>query len=215
MSDRQLVLTPETLLQAYRLGVFPMAQSREDARLFWFDPPRRGILPMERLHLSRSLRRRLRAAPFRLSINADFAGVLAGCADRPQTWINAEIAALFTALHAEGHAHSIEAWEGDLLVGGVYGLAIGGLFCGESMFSHRSDASKIALVTLCAHLHRCGFSLFDTQYLTDHLASLGGVEISRAAYHARLAEALTRDADIHRAPLPTPQDVVQFITQRS
>ncbi len=208
-------LTPDLLLHAYRQGVFPMAERREDARIFWFDPERRGILPMDGVHLSRSLRRKLRAAPFRLSLNADFAGVLRGCADRPETWINAPIAALFTALHDRGAAHSIEVWEGRDLVGGVYGLAIGGAFCGESMFSRRSDASKIALVTLVAHLRRCGFALFDTQYLTAHLASLGGVEIARAQYHARLAQALGLDADISRHPLPDAQEVVQLITQRS
>ncbi|TVP72434.1 MAG: leucyl/phenylalanyl-tRNA--protein transferase [Rhodobacteraceae bacterium] len=215
MHGRPPDLTPEILLQAYRQGVFPMAERQDDARLFWFDPVWRGILPMDGVHLSRSLRRRLLAAPFRLSLNEDFAGVLRGCADRPETWINAPITALFTALHARGAAHSIEVWDGPALVGGVYGLAIGGAFCGESMFSRRKDASKIALVTLVAHLRRCGFALFDTQYLTAHLASLGGVEIPRKRYHARLAEALKLDADIRACRLPDPQDVVQLITQRS
>lgn len=211
----RLTLTPEMLLQAYRLGVFPMAESRDAERLFWCDPVARGILPLDGLHLSRSLRRKLRAEPFRLSLNEDFAGVLAGCAARPSTWINTEIATLFTALHAEGHAHSIEVWDGEALVGGVYGLALGGLFCGESMFSTRTDASKIALATLVTHLRGCGFVLFDTQYLTDHLASLGGIEIPRASYRARLAEALKCKADLHRAPLPTGQEVVQRNTHRS
>ena len=211
----RLVLTPEMLLQAYRLGVFPMAEDRDAEALFWCDPVMRGILPLDGLRLSRSLRRRLRAEPFRLSLNADFAGVIAGCAARPSTWINAEITALFTALHAQGHAHSIEVWEGEALVGGLYGLALGGVFCGESMFSTRTDASKIALATLITHLRACGFTLFDTQYLTDHLASLGGVEIPRATYRARLADAIGRDADIHRHELPTGQDVVQLNTQRS
>lgn len=211
----QLALTPETLLQAYRLGVFPMAENAGDDRLYWFDPVQRGILPLDGLHLSRSLRRRIRSEPFRLSLNADFAGVLAGCADRPTTWINAEIAALFMALHAAGHAHSIEVWDGDALVGGVYGLALGGVFCGESMFSRRRDASKIALVTLATHLRACGFTLFDTQYLTDHLASLGGIEIPRARYRADLAQALEADAAFDRYPLPAAQDVVQRNTHRS
>ncbi|TVS05656.1 MAG: leucyl/phenylalanyl-tRNA--protein transferase [Rhodobacteraceae bacterium] len=208
-------LTPEMLLQAYRMGVFPMAESREDPRLYWFDPVARGILPLDGLHLSRSLRRRIRQEPFRVALDTDFAGVIAGCAARESTWINAEIRALFTALHAQGHAHSIELWEGQELVGGVYGLAIGGFFAGESMFSRRRDASKLALAYLVAHLSRCGFTLFDTQYLTDHLASLGGVEIPRATYRARLSEALRADADIHRHPLPSAQDVLQRNTQRS
>ncbi|MCC5955782.1 MAG: leucyl/phenylalanyl-tRNA--protein transferase [Natronohydrobacter sp.] len=211
----RLALTPETLLQAYRLGVFPMAESAGDTRLYWFDPVQRGVLPLDGLRLSRSLRRRIRAEPFRLSLNEDFAGVLAGCADRSSTWINAEIAALFTELHRQGHAHSIEVWDGEALVGGVYGLALGGVFCGESMFSRRRDASKIALATLVTHLRACGFTLFDTQYLTDHLASLGGYEIARAQYRARLAQALQADADFDRFPLPTAQDVVQRNTHRS
>lgn len=211
----RLALTPETLLQAYRLGVFPMAESAGDTRLYWFDPVQRGILPLDDFRLSRSLRRRILAQPFRLSLNADFRGVLAGCADRSSTWINAEIAALFTALHSKGHAHSIEVWDGEALVGGVYGLALGGVFCGESMFSRRRDASKIALATLVTHLRACGFTLFDTQYLTDHLASLGGIEIPRAHYRALLSQALQADAAFDRYPLPAAQEVVQRNTHRS
>ena len=208
-------LSPELVLRAYRQGVFPMAESSDADRLYWFDPEWRGVLPLDGLHLSRSLRRRIRAEPFRLSLDADFAGVLTGCADRASTWINGGIAELFTALHHMGHAHSIEVWEGDDLVGGVYGLALGGAFCGESMFSRRRDASKIALATLLTHLRRCGFTLFDTQYLTDHLASLGGIEIPRAQYHARLAVALRAEAAFHRARLPTAYEVIQLNTHRS
>ncbi len=211
----QLELTPEMLLQAYRMGVFPMAESREDPRLYWFDPVARGVLPLDGFRLSRSLRRRIRQEPFRVTLDTDFVGVIAGCAARSSTWINAEIRALFTALHAQGHAHSIELWEGQELVGGVYGLAVGGLFAGESMFSRRRDASKLALAYLVTHLAGCGFTLFDTQYLTDHLASLGGVEIPRATYRARLTQALQADADIHRHPLPSAQEVLQRNTQRS
>ncbi len=211
----QIALTPETLLQAYRLGVFPMAESRDDPRLLWFDPVLRGILPLDGLHLSRSLRRRIRAEPFQLTLDTAFTDVLDGCADRPSTWINREIRALFVALHAQGHAHSIEVWDNAELVGGVYGLAIGGVFCGESMFSRRTDASKIALGYLVTHLRSCGFGLFDTQYLTEHLASLGGIEIPRAQYRALLSENLLADAAFHRLPLPTAQDVVQRNTQRS
>ena len=211
----RLDLTPETLLQAYRMGVFPMAESRDDPRLHWFDPVARGVLPLDGFRLSRSLRRRIRAEPFRLSLDQAFEDVLIGCADRETTWINTEIARLFTALHQQGHAHSIEVWDGPELVGGVYGLALAGAFCGESMFSRRSDASKIALAYLVTHLRRCGFTLFDTQYPTEHLARLGGVEISRVAYRARLAHALQADADFHRFPLPESYEVVQFNTQTS
>lgn len=209
------VLTPEILLQAYRIGVFPMAEGRDDPRLYWFDPVQRGILPLDGLRLSRSLRRRIRAEPFRLTLDQAFADVIAGCADRETTWINAEIAALFREIHSLGHAHSIEVWEGDALVGGVYGLALGGVFCGESMFSRRTDASKVALAYLVAHLRLCGFTLFDTQYLTDHLASLGGREISRAAYRARLELALQADADFGRFSLPGVQEVLQPSTHKS
>lgn len=211
----RLELTPEILLRAYRMGIFPMAESREDQRLHWFDPVARGILPLDGLHLSRTLRRRLRQEPFRVTLDRDFTGVIAGCAARETTWINAEITELFTTLHQQGHAHSIEIWEGEALVGGVYGLALGGLFAGESMFSDRRDASKTALAYLVTHLADCGFTLFDTQYLTDHLASLGGIEIPRATYRARLAQALRADADIHRHPLPGAQEVLQRNAQRS
>ncbi|MGY6549317.1 MAG: leucyl/phenylalanyl-tRNA--protein transferase [Roseinatronobacter sp.] len=208
-------LTPDQLLQAYRAGLFPMAESREDDRLYWFDPVWRGILPLDGFHMSRSLRRRIRAQPFRLSLDTAFSAVVAGCAARETTWINAEIADLFAQLHAQGNAHSIEVWDGPDLVGGLYGVAIGGVFCGESMFSIRTDASKIALATLVTHLARCGFTLFDTQYVTDHLLSLGAVEISRAQYRARLSAALDQPADFARFPLPSAQEVVQFNTHRS
>ena len=211
----RLQLTPEMLLQAYRMGVFPMAESRDDTTLYWFDPVARGVLPLDGFHLSRSLRRRLRQMPFSVTLDADFAAVIAGCAARKTTWINDEIAALFLALHEQGHAHSLELWEDETLVGGGYGLTIGGLFAGESMFSRRRDASKLALAFLVTHLARCGFKLFDTQYLTEHLASLGGIEIPRAAYRARLAQALKVDADIRRYPLPSVQEVLQRSTQRS
>lgn len=208
-------LTAEMLLQAYRQGVFPMAEDRNDDRLYWFDPVLRGVLPLDGFHLSRSLARRIRTMSFQVTVDHDFAGVMAGCAARETTWINSEITRLFNDLHATGHAHSLEIWDGRDLVGGVYGVAIGGAFCGESMFSRRKDASKIALAYLVTHLRNCGFVLFDTQYLTDHLASLGGHEIPRAAYRRRLADALGKDADIARVPLPDAYDVLQLRTHRS
>ncbi len=213
--DRPLI-TPELLLRAYAAGVFPMSEGRDDPELFWVDPRERGILPLEGFHISRSLARRIRQAPFDIRINTDFAGVVEGCADRDETWINAEIFELYQQLHATGHAHSLELWEGDALVGGVYGVALGAAFFGESMFSRRRDASKIALAYLVSRLRFGGFELFDTQFVTDHLQSLGAVEISRAAYRSRLAEALQKPANfLAQSSQVTPQDVLQFKTQTS
>ncbi len=209
-------ITPELLLRAYAAGVFPMSEGRDDPELFWVDPRERGILPLEGFHISRSLARRIRQAPFDIRINTDFAGVVEGCADRDETWINAEIFELYQQLHATGHAHSLELWEGDALVGGVYGVALGAAFFGESMFSRRRDASKIALAYLVSRLRFGGFELFDTQFVTDHLQSLGAVEISRAAYRSRLADALQKPANfLAQSSQVTPQDVLQFKTQTS
>lgn len=187
-------LTPENLLRAYAAGIFPMAEGRDDPGLHWVDPRRRGILPLDGFHISRSLARRLRAAEFAVTIDTDFDGVLQGCADRPETWINPPIHALYVALFHAGFAHSLEVWEGQELVGGVYGVTLGAAFFGESMFSRRTDASKVALAWLVDRLRAGGFTLFDTQFLTPHLASLGGVEITRAEYHRRLGEAVRRPA---------------------
>jgi leucyl/phenylalanyl-tRNA--protein transferase len=195
-------VTPDLLLRAYRSGIFPMAERRNDPEIFWVDPRRRGVLPIDGFHLSRSLAKRLRRDDYRVTLNADFAGVIDGCADREETWINAEIRDLYLTLHAQGHAHALEVWMEDTLVGGVYGVTVGSAFCGESMFSRRTDASKIALAWSVAHLRRTGFTLFDTQFLTPHLASLGAVEITRQDYRARLNEALTRCADVYATPLP-------------
>jgi len=209
-------LTPELVLQAYAAGIFPMAESRDDPTLHWIDPERRGIVPLEGFHISRSLRRRLLNAPFRITINTDFSGVLQGCADRPETWINDTILELACALHRMGHAHALEVWEGEDLVGGVYGLSLGAAFFGESMFSRRTDASKIALAYLVDRLRAGGYTLFDTQFITAHLRSLGGIEIARAQYHRMLKLALSQEADFTRQErVPTPQEVVQRNTQIS
>ncbi|MBV2360356.1 leucyl/phenylalanyl-tRNA--protein transferase [Thalassococcus sp. CAU 1522] len=209
-------LTPELLLHAYRSGVFPMAETRDDPDLFWVDPRRRGIIPLDGFHLSRSLARRLRRDDYQVTLNRAFAAVMEGCADRNETWINEEILRLFTTLHQRGHAHSLEVWMDGQLAGGIYGLAMGSAFCGESMFSRRRDASKIALAWLVDHLRRCGFTLFDTQFLTAHLASLGGIEVSRARYKMMLEDALTREADLLSHPLAdSGHSVVQRITQTS
>jgi leucyl/phenylalanyl-tRNA--protein transferase len=210
-----LRLTPQILLEAYRLGTFPMAESREGRTLYWFDPVERGIMPLDGFRLSRSLARHIRDMSWTVTLNQHFDAVIEGCAARDTTWINAEIMDLFAALHRAGHAHSLEVWDEDALIGGIYGLSIGGAFCGESMFSHRTNASKVALAWLVAHLRRCGFALFDTQYLNDHLARLGGIEIPRMEYRKRLAQALKLGPDIRTHPLPTAYDVIQLRTQRS
>ena len=206
---------PDLLLRAYAAGLFPMAGSREASGLHWLDPDPRGVIPLDGFHISRSLRRRILSGEFRITTDTDFAGVLTGCADRPETWINAEIRALYLALHCGGQAHSLEVWAGEALAGGVYGVALGGAFFGESMFSRRTDASKVALAWLVDRLRAGGFTLFDVQFLTPHLASLGAVEIPRAAYRRRLEAALAVPADFDAAPLPSPQLLVQRSSQTS
>ncbi|MCA0998450.1 leucyl/phenylalanyl-tRNA--protein transferase [Alloyangia pacifica] len=211
-----MTLTPEILMQAYRAGIFPMAEHRDDPEIFWVDPRQRGVIPMKGFRISRSLARRLRKDDYEVTFDRDFEGVIDACADRRETWINSEIRALFTELHRRGIAHSIEVWMEGALVGGVYGLEIGGAFCGESMFSRRRDGSKIALAWLIDLLRRAGFTLFDTQFLTTHLASLGAVEIPRHQYRTQLAMALEVTPDLARTPLAASgQEVVQRSTQTS
>lgn len=183
-------ITPEILLRAYSIGVFPMANARDDAEIHWIDPKRRGIFPLEQFHISRSLRREIRRSLFDIRTDTVFQAVVAGCADRPETWINDEINDLYRQLHLAGFAHSLEVWEGNTLVGGVYGVAIGAAFFGESMFSRRPNASKIALAWLMHRLRAGGYLLFDTQFLTPHLASLGAVEITRTDYKDLLATSI-------------------------
>ena len=211
MSD----LTPEILLHGYSIGIFPMAEHRDDPEIFWVDPRRRGVMPLNGFHISRSLTRAMRRSTFHHTINRDFDGVVAGCADREDTWINAEITALYTALHHAGHAHSLEVWDGTALVGGVYGVTLGRAFFGESMFSRRTNASKMALAALVDRLRHAGFTLFDTQFLTDHLASLGAQEISRAEYHAQLDVAKRGTARFDAGDLVSFQDMLQRMTQMS
>ena len=202
-------------MKAYAMGVFPMAEGRDDPEVFWVDPKHRGIIPLDGFHISRSLARTIRRTPFQVTLNHDFAGTVACCADRDETWINDTIFALYQQLHEMGCAHSLELWDGEDLVGGVYGVTVGGAFFGESMFSRRRDASKIALAYLVAHLHDCGFTLFDTQFLTPHLASLGAIEIPRTEYHTRLEDALVVKADVMSRPLPDAYSVAQRNTQTS
>lgn len=187
-------LNAELLLQAYASGIFPMAESRDAPEIHWVDPRRRGILPLDGFHLSRSLRRTILRGGFDVTTDSDFAAVVAACADRDETWINGTIFALYLDLYRMGYAHSLEIRHEGALTGGIYGIALGQAFFGESMFSRRRDASKIALAFLVDRLRAGGFALFDTQFLTPHLQSLGGVEIDRADYLRRLQTALRGQA---------------------
>lgn len=192
--------TPQMLLHAYGAGIFPMADGRDLDEVFWVDPTERGIMPLGKFHISRSLAREIRKERFSIRINSAFPDVVRACAGRDETWINDTIFDLYLTLHKSGFAHSLEIWEDDVLVGGVYGVAIGGAFFGESMFSHRTNASKIALAYLVDRLRLGGFSLFDTQFITDHLRSLGAIEISRDAYRDRLKKALHKKANFFAQP---------------
>jgi len=192
---------PSELLDCYRAGIFPMADGRDNPSVYLVDPEMRGILPLDGLHISRSLAKFMRIMPFRVSYDTAFRQVIAACAeaapDREDTWINDGIQYLYGLLFDQGNAHSVEIWEGNTLIGGLYGVSIGGAFFGESMFSRRSNASKVALVKLVGRLNAGGYALLDTQFLTDHLARMGATEIPRAAYKAKLAEALKITANFH------------------
>ncbi len=195
-------LTPELLLNAYAVGIFPMAEHRDDPDIFWVNPERRGILPLDQFHLPRSLARTIRRGTYEIRVNTAFAAVVAGCAEategRPESWINAEIRALYQALFDLGHAHCVEAWAGEQLAGGLYGVALGGAFFGESMFSRATDASKVALAHLVARLRVGHFTLLDTQFVTTHLARFGATEIPREVYLQRLGRALRIPARLPR-----------------
>ncbi|HVY14304.1 MAG TPA: leucyl/phenylalanyl-tRNA--protein transferase [Rhodopila sp.] len=198
MSRRSVEVTAELVLRAYRHGLFPMAEGRMTDKLFWLDPIKRGVLPLDRFHLSRRLLRTVLSPLYQVRVDTNFAGTIAGCATplpgRTDTWINPQIERLFTELHRMGYAHSVETWHGDQLVGGLYGVAMGGVFFGESMFSFARDASKVALVHLVARLRLGGFTLLDTQFVTDHLQQFGAEEIPRDDYRAQLVKALEADA---------------------
>lgn len=192
-------LTPELIIRAYAAGIFPMAEDAESSDIFWVSPEMRGVIPLDGFHLSRSLRKTLRNADFSIRIDTDFDGIIEGCAtvgaDRDSTWINAAIRKLYGELFRRGYVHTVEVWEGEELVGGLYGLALGAAFFGESMFHRRTDASKIAMAHLVGRLNAGGFRLLDTQFVTDHLKTLGGIEIPRSTYEAQLADALGRRGD--------------------
>jgi len=193
-------LTPELLLQAYAVGIFPMAESADDREIFWVDPDPRGVLPLERFHLPRRLRRTIRQGGFEVRVDSAFEEVVRRCAepaaDRPSTWINEEIVRLYGGLHRLRAAHSVEVWTGDELVGGLYGVTLGGFFGGESMFNRRTDASKAAVMHLVERLRACGFVLCDAQVPTPHLARVGAIDISKADYLTRLEKALHVEATL-------------------
>jgi leucyl/phenylalanyl-tRNA--protein transferase len=194
-------LTPELILRAYRAGIFPMSESAEDPDIFWVSPQIRGVLPLDGFRASKSLRKSMRKSGFSVVVDHDFASVIEGCAttgsDRESTWINPTIRKLYGELFAMGYCHTVEVYDGDALVGGLYGLAIGGAFFGESMFHRRTDASKMALAHLVDRLKAGGYVLLDTQFITDHLASLGAIEIPRAIYEVRLSGALDIEGDFY------------------
>jgi leucyl/phenylalanyl-tRNA--protein transferase len=211
-------LSPELVLRAYRVGLFPMAETRHGQQLYWLDPEQRGIIPLERFHLPRRLARTVRSGRFEVTVDQDLAGVVRGCAapgpGREDTWINREIEGLFIALHQLRVAHSVECRLEGRLVGGLYGVALGGAFFGESMFSFVRDASKVALVHLVARLIAGGFQLLDTQFVTAHLAQFGAVEIPRQEYKRRLASALAAKAQWDVAPSAVA-NVVAALTRRN
>lgn len=208
------------LLDCYRRGVFPMADARDDPRLFLVDPDRRGVIPLDRFHVPRSLKKIVRADPFQIRTDSAFTALMDLCAesapDRPSTWINAPILNLYSALHREGYAHSLECWLDGELVGGLYGVSLGGAFFGESMVSRRPQASKVALVHLVARLIAGGYRLLDTQFLTRHLSQFGAEEIERAEFQRRLAHALEIEADFGPPDVQrTGAEALQLITQTS
>lgn len=192
-------ITPELIIRAYRAGIFPMAEDATDEDLFWVSPEMRGIIPLDGFRLSTSLRKAIRKSGFVVKVDTDFEAIIEGCAtvgeDRDTTWINRTIRGVYGELFRRGVAHTVEVWDGTELVGGLYGLAIGGAFFGESMFHRKTNASKMAMAHLVARLNAGGFVLLDTQFVTPHLASLGGIEIPREEYEERLAEALLLNGD--------------------
>lgn len=210
-----MMLTAAQLLRGYARGVFPMAESAADPRLFWFDPPLRGILPVGGVHAPRSLRRELRRGGWSAHIDGDFDRIVRACADRKLTWISDRLRNLYHQLHLDGHAHALEIRHHGEFAGGIFGVTLGRAFFGESMVSLRRDGSKMALIWASDQLARTGFTLFDTQFLTPHLRRMGGIEISRQSYHQQLQRALRGEADF-RAVIPRPVDqLLQEITQTS
>lgn len=218
-----LEITPQVLLKAYACGIFPMAESADDPQLYWIEPQARGILPLDAVSVPKRLRRTIRQAPYIVRVDTAIDDVIDGCAasrpGRQTTWINARIRNLYLELHRLGYCHTVEVWSGGRLVGGLYGVALGGAFFGESMFSEARDASKIALIHLCARLIHGGFVMLDTQFVTDHLRQFGTIEVDRADFHRQLDAALKVEADFFRLerepPAETVLDIVLAAANRS
>jgi leucyl/phenylalanyl-tRNA--protein transferase len=222
MANRESALieiTPEVLLKAYACGIFPMAESADDPALFWIEPEKRGVIPLDRFHVSTRLARTVRSDRFTVTVDRDFDAVVDACAEpwpgRSRTWINGRIRALYRKLYERRHCHSLEVYEGDNLVGGLYGVTLGRAFFGESMFHRARDASKVALVHLVARLKAGGFKLLDTQFVTDHLRTFGAIEVPRRQYHKLLEGALTGDGDFAaldvRHPITGEQALAQLV----
>jgi len=214
-----LEITPQVLLKAYTCGIFPMAESADDPQLYWIEPQARGVLPLDRVIVPKRLQRTIRQQPYDIRVDTDFDGVIAGCAapkpGRRTTWINDRIRKLYFELHQLGYCHTVEAWYGDRLVGGLYGVALGGAFFGESMFSEMRDASKITLIYLCARLIQGGFVMLDTQFVTDHLRQFGTIEVERTRFHRQLERALKAEGDFFRLEIdPTPERVLEIVLGR-
>ncbi len=216
MSERSVELNTSLLLNAYAVGVFPMANGVDDPEIYWVDPAIRGVLPLDGFHVPRSLAKRMRRGGYEVTVDRAFDAVLDGCADREETWINAKIRGLYLELHEFGYGHSVEVWMNGALSGGLYGVSLGAAFFGESMFSRQPDASKIALAHLVARLRAGGFTLLDTQFVTAHLRKFGAVEITRREYHRQLDDALARDAEfLALHPDADVQEILQLSTQTS
>ena len=213
-------ITPEVLLRAYACGIFPMAESADDPTLFWVEPEMRGVIPLEGFRVASRLARTVRSDAFKVTVDTAFKAVIAGCAapqaGRADTWINKRIRELYAELFEMGFCHTIESWRDGKLVGGLYGVALGGAFFGESMFSYETDASKVALVYLVARLRFGGFCLLDTQFVTEHLRQFGAQEISRAAFHRRLEQALQGLGEFGRLPKDeSASGILQLVSQTS
>jgi leucyl/phenylalanyl-tRNA--protein transferase len=226
MANREttfIEITPEVLLKAYACGIFPMAESAEDPALYWLEPEMRGVIPLDRFHMPGRLARTVRSDRFTVTVNRDFDAVLEGCAEprpgRPRTWINERIRVLYRKLYERRHCHSLEVYEGEALVGGLYGVTLGRAFFGESMFHRARDASKVALVHLVARLKAGGFKLLDTQFVTDHLRIFGAIEVPRRQYHRLLEAALAGEGDFAaldtKRPVTGAQALAQLTTDRS
>ncbi len=215
-------ITADLIINAYAQGIFPMAEKATSLDVYWVDPEKRGIIPLNGFHLSRKLAQKIRQKPFDIRIDTSFIKVIEGCAasmaaqGRKETWINDQIISLYAQLFDQGYVHTIECWHEDNLVGGLYGVSLGGAFCGESMFYTVTDASKVALACLVARLKAGGYCLLDTQFITPHLSQFGAIEISRHDYKMRLAKALEVEGDFYSLPVNSgPEVILQSLTQTS